>query len=79
MAKLKTVGLTYGDLRKECLDAVRQWPGCESVAGIQILRGKSSGSFSVKITLYGNAEVKIANRAMAFVQREKQRQFHLTE
>ena len=79
MAKLKTVGLTYGDLRKECLDAVRQWPGCESVAGIQILRGKSSGSFSVKITLYGNAEVKIANRAMAFVKREKQRQFHLTE
>jgi hypothetical protein len=79
MVKLKTVGLTYGDLRKECLDAVRQWPGCESVAGIQILRGKRPGSFSVKITLYGNAEVKRANRAMACVQREKQRQFHLTE
>jgi hypothetical protein len=79
MAKLNTVGLDYTALRKECLETVRQWPGCESIAGIQILRGKRIGNFSVKITLYGNANVKTANRAIVYVQREKRRQFHLIE
>jgi hypothetical protein len=32
-----TVGLKYEDLRRECLYALRRWPGCESVAGIQII------------------------------------------
>jgi len=63
--KFKTVGLSYGALRKECLEAVRQWPGCESVAGIQILRQNRFGSFSVRITLYGDADVKKADRAIA--------------
>jgi hypothetical protein len=79
MAKLKTVGLRYGALRKECLEAVRQWPGCESVAGIQIVRSNKPGQFSVRITLYGKADVKTAERAIACVQREKRRQFHLIE
>lgn len=77
MAKLPTVGLSYGALRKECLDAVRQWPGCETVAGIQILRENSPGGFSVRVTLYGEADQKIADRAIGFVQREKRRHFHL--
>src|SRR5882757_7424775 len=38
MAKYKTVAMSYGALRKECLEAVRQWPGCETVGGIQIIR-----------------------------------------
>ena len=80
MAKFKTVGLDYTTaLRKECLETVRQWPGCKSIAGIQILRGKRTGSFSVKITLYGNANVKTANRAIVCVQREIQRKFHLMD
>jgi hypothetical protein len=79
MAKIKTVGLSYGALRKECLDAVRQWPGCASVAGIQILRNNVPGGFSVRITLYGIAEERIADRAITCVQREKRRHFHLTE
>ena len=78
MAKFKTVGLSYGALRKECLDAVRQWPGCDSVAGIQIIRENTPGGFSVRVTLYGNADTKIADRAIKFVQREKRRHFHLT-
>ena len=49
MAQSEKVGLTYGALRKECLDAVRQWPGCESVAGIQIIRKSASGGFSVNL------------------------------
>jgi hypothetical protein len=74
-----TVGLNYAALRKECLEAVRQWPGCESIAGIQIIRNNRPGSFSVRITLYGKADVKTADRAMVYVQREKRRQYHLID
>jgi hypothetical protein len=77
MAKFITVGLSYEALRKECLETIRQWPGCESIAGIQIIRDSKPGKFSVRITLYGNANVKMADRAIACVQREKRRQFHL--
>lgn len=77
MTRLPTVGLDYGALRRECLNAVRQWPGCATVAGIQILRENSPGGFSVRVTLYGNANQKIANRAARFVEREKRRLYHL--
>jgi hypothetical protein len=79
MVKLKTVGLNYGALRRECLEAVRQWPGCETIAGIQIVRSNVPGGFSVRITLYGKADARLADRAMTCVQREKRRRFHLTE
>jgi hypothetical protein len=79
MVKLKTIGLSYAALRKECLEAVRQWPGCETIGGIQLLRNNVPGGFSVRITLYGRAEEGLADRAMTCVQREKRRQFHLTE
>ncbi len=77
MAKLATLGLSYSALRKECLDAVRQWPGCETIGGIYILREKTPGYFSVKVTLYGQADRKIADRAIHCVEREKRRHFHL--
>ena len=77
MAKSETVGLNYGALRKECLEAVRQWPGCETIAGIQIIRENSPGGFSVRVTLYAEANQKNADRAIGCVQREKRRQFHL--
>jgi hypothetical protein len=79
MAKSATVGLSYGALRKECLDAVRQWPGCETISGIQILRDATPGGFSVRVTLYGTADKKIADRAISCVQREKRRHFHLND
>jgi hypothetical protein len=79
MVKFKTVGLSYAALRKECLEAVRQWPGCETVGGIQIIRGNKPRGFSVRVTLYGKADKKTADRAIIFVQREKRRHFHLTE
>jgi hypothetical protein len=79
MAKLKTVGLSYAALRKECLEAVRQWPGCETIGGIQIIRNSAPGGFSVRVTLYGTSDERLADRAMACVQREKRRHFHLTE
>ena len=79
LAKPLTVGLSYEALRRECLDAVRQWPGCETVGAIRIIREKMPGDFSIQITLYGKAQKKTADRAMNYVQREKRRHFHLTD
>jgi hypothetical protein len=79
MMKFKTVGARYADLRRDCLEAVRQWPGCETVSGIQIIRSNRRSGFSVRITLYGEADQSIADRAMMYVEREKRRRFHLLE
>jgi hypothetical protein len=78
MAKTKTSGVNYAALRKICLDAVRQWPGCESISGIQIVRG-NTGYFSIYVTLYGTADRKRADRAIRCVHREMKRFFHLIE
>ena len=74
-----TVGLKYEDLRRECLYALRHWPGCESVAGIQIIRTNIPGGFSVRVTLYGKADSRLADRAIRCVEREKRRYFHLVD
>ncbi len=79
MARSVTVGLSYAALRKECLEAVRQWPGCETIGGIQIVRENMPGSFSVRVTLYGKADRKTADRAMNCVAREKRRHFRLDD
>ena len=78
MTKPVTSGLPYAGLRKACLDAVRQWPGCETISGIQITRHKKGG-FSVRVTLYGKAQRRLADRAMSAVEREMRRCFHLIE
>ena len=70
--------MSYANLRKECIEAIKLWPGCETVGGIQIVR-ENNGHFSVRITLYGAANEKIANRAARAVQREMRRRFQLTE
>ena len=78
MAKFEKSLMSYAKLRKECLGAIKQWPGCETVSGIQLVR-ENNGHFSIRITLYGSAIEKIANRAARAVQREMRRRFHLTE
>jgi hypothetical protein len=68
MAKpVKTVGLSYAALRKERIEAVRQWPGCETVAGIQIIRENTPGGFSVRVTLYGKARRGVLSTRLALV------------
>ena len=79
MARFRTISVSYGDLRKQCLEAIKQWPGCQTVSGIQIIRDNSAAGFSVRVTLYGDADQKIAERAMIYIEREKRRHFHLTE
>ena len=78
-AKAWTVGLSYEALRRECLEAVRQWPGCETVSAIRLVREKVQGGFSAQITLYGKAHKKTADHAITYVQRQKRRYFHLTD
>ena len=78
MAKPVTTGLNYDALRKECFDALRQWPGCETVDGIQIIR-QNDGGFSVRVALYGKAERRLADRAVNVVQRHMRRYFHLID
>jgi hypothetical protein len=79
MAKYKPVAMNYEASRKECLEAVRQWPGCETLGAIQIIRSNIRVGFSIRVTLYGKADKKNADRAIICVQREKQRHFHLND
>jgi hypothetical protein len=52
MAKpVETVGMSYGALRKEYLEAVRHRPGCETIGGIRIIRDNTPGGFTVRVTL----------------------------
>jgi hypothetical protein len=76
MSALKQTTVSYGVLRKHCLDAIRKWPGCEAVAAVQLVRTTNSPSgFSLKITLYGQADKKSADKAVAFVERQLGREF----
>ena len=79
MIKFFRTAVTYDTLRKECLETIRQWPGCETVAGIRLIRDSSPAGFSAMVTLYGRADKKVADRAMVCVQREKRRHYRLTE
>jgi hypothetical protein len=40
--------ISYAALRKECLHAIKNWPGCESVAAIQPIRNGSKAGFSIR-------------------------------
>ena len=79
MIKFNRTAVTYDTLRKECLETIRQWPGCETVAGIRLIRDNSPAGFSAKITLYGRADKKVADRAIICVQREKRRHYRFAE
>jgi hypothetical protein len=76
--KSVTFGLNYSALRKECLDAIRHWHGCETVGGIQIIR-QNDGGFAVRVTVYGNSKNRLADRAMQVVEREMRRNCYLLD
>jgi hypothetical protein len=78
LANLEKIGLSYAALRRQCLDALRQWPGCESVNGIQVVR-ENRGRFSIRVTLFGKADKKLADRAVIYIQRENRRRYRLVE
>jgi hypothetical protein len=59
MVKFKTIGISYGTPRRECIEAVRLWPGCETVSGIWIVRDNTPAGFSIRVALYGRPHVKM--------------------
>jgi len=79
MGQLARKDISYAALRKECLDAIKKWPGCESVAAIQLIRNGSKAGFSIKVTLPGEAVKATLERATAFVEREMRRRYRLTD
>ena len=79
MIPLKRTTVSYGILRKQCLDAIRHWPGCETVTGIQLIRDGSRAGFSLKVTLWGRAGKAVIDRATGCVEREMRRRYRLTE
>jgi hypothetical protein len=76
--KTFTTGISRADLTRDCLQQVRQWPGCETVEGLAVLSA-GDGKFTVHVADYGLAKKRIADRALRCIQREMARRFHLKE
>jgi hypothetical protein len=73
-----TIGISRADLTRDCLQQVRQWPGCETVEGLAALSA-GDGKFTVHVAAYGMAKKRIADRALRCIQREMSRRFSLIE
>jgi hypothetical protein len=73
-----TTAISRADLIRDCLNQIRQWPGCETIGAIEII-DDLKGGFAVEITDYGMSRKRAADRAMLCVQRETQRRHHLKE
>jgi len=50
------------EARRELLEGWRKH-SCETVSGIQLVRDSSPAGFSVRVTLYGRADKRTADRA----------------
>jgi len=50
----------------------------ETAAGLQLVRDNTRSGFSINITLYGQADKKIADRAKRYVERTNRRQYRLS-
>jgi hypothetical protein len=71
-----TIGISREDLTRDCLQQLRIWPGCETVRSVAVL-GDLRGKFTVHVIDCGLAKKSLADRALRYVQREKQRRYHL--
>jgi hypothetical protein len=50
-----TAGITREVLTRDCLQELRLWPGCETVAGLAVLV-TGDGKFTVHVVEYGLAK-----------------------
>ena len=76
-----TSGVSAVWLRQQCLAAVQQWPGCETVHEIGISFG-DRGECSFLIIDYGitsQVNQRVADRAVRSFQNEAMRHFHLVD
>jgi hypothetical protein len=79
VVNLVRIDVSYSKLRQVCLEEIRHWPGCETVAGLQLVRDNTLSGFSINITLYGQADKRIADRAKRYVERTNRRRYRLSE
>jgi hypothetical protein len=76
-----TSGVSEGWLRQQCLAAVLQWPGCETVREIGASFG-DRGECCLFVTDYGvtsRVNQRVADRAVRSFQNEARRHFHLVD
>jgi hypothetical protein len=76
-----TSGASEGWLRQQCLAAVQQWPGCETVREIGTSFGEH-GECRLFVTDYGvtsPVNQRVADRAVRSFQNEARRHFHLVD
>jgi hypothetical protein len=71
--------ISYSVIRKQCLEAIKLWPGCETVAGIRLICNGSKAGFSLRVTLTGTSRRIAIHRATACVEREMRRRYRLAE
>jgi hypothetical protein len=64
-------------LKWDCLMAVKQWPGCETVAEIGTIREERG--LSLTVLNYGAADPRLSNRAIRAFQKEIRRHHHVAE
>jgi hypothetical protein len=76
-----TSGVSEGWLRQQCLAAVLQWPGCETVREIGANFG-DRGECCLFVADYGvtsRVNQRVADRAVRSFQNEARRHFHLLD
>lgn len=71
-----TTAIERKELARICLEQIRLWPGCEAVVSVGVL-SMPPGRFTLRVTEYGTAPTKLADRALRAIEREKLREFHL--
>lgn len=72
-----TQAIVADRLKRDCLIAVKQWPGCETVAEIGIV--SEERGLALTVLNYGAAKKRIADRAVRAFQNECRRYYHLAE
>jgi hypothetical protein len=72
-----TQPIVVGRLERDCLIAVKQWPGCETIAEIGIVR--SEHGCSLMVLNYGSAKKRLADRAVRSFQNECRRRYHVVD
>jgi hypothetical protein len=63
--------------KRDCLIAVKHWPGCETVAEIGIVHEELGSTLTV--LNYGAAEKRLADRAVRSFQNEFRRHHHIVD
>lgn len=76
MVLMVTAAIDRKELARMCLEEVRLWPGCEMTISVGVL-AVAPDRFKLRVIEYGTAPIKLADRALRAIEREKLRTYHL--